>query len=95
LNWIKLLYPPPHFDLQFGLVWMRKIHVVALTIAYYLTHTLALVGLTLIYFLCLIPLKLWFIATDKDPLQRKYDSNLKSYLKISEDLTKMDFKRMY
>jgi hypothetical protein len=95
MSWIKLLYPPPQFDFHWGPWWLRRIHTLALHVAYYLTHTLALVGLALIYFVAVVPMKITAGLKKQDLLEEKFPGNEKSYLKKSEDLSTMDFKRMY
>ena len=95
MNWIKLLYPAPHFEFQWGPWWLRRIHTFALTIAYYITHTVALAGLSFIYFVAVLPMKFMADLKSQDLLEEKFPGNEKSYLKKSEDLSTMDFKRMY
>ncbi len=95
MNWIKLLYPRPQFEMQGWPLWIQQIHGKALAIAYYLAQTVALLGLTIIYLILIVPLKTIAWMRGQDPLSLKIDSNQKSYLQNSESVTKIDFKRMY
>ncbi len=95
MNWIKLLYPRPSFEVTLGPKWMREIHGKALLIAYYLTHTLALVCLCIIYFVVIVPFSLWALIKGDDLLDEKLKPKDKSYFQKSEDLALLDFKRMY
>jgi hypothetical protein len=74
---------------------MRQVHGKALLIAYYLTHTLAIVCLSFIYFVLILPLKIWAVIKRHDLLEEKMDPQGKSYFQKSEDLGLLDFKRMY
>lgn len=78
-----------------GPQWMRKVHGKALLIAYYLTHTLAIVCLGFIYLVLILPLKMWAVIKGQDLLEEKMNPQGKSYFQKSEDLKLLDFKRMY
>lgn len=95
MNWIKLLYPHPHFDMQGWPVWIQKIHGKAMLVAYYIAQTLALLGLGIIYFILIVPLKTVSWLRGQDLLSLKFDSEKSSYLQKSESVQKIDFKRMY
>jgi len=89
MNWIKVLYPRPHIELR-GFPWIiAKVHGKAMLIAYYAAQTLALVGLTLIYFLVILPCKFFILTKSPAPQPQK------SYLLKSDPLASMDFERMY
>lgn len=95
MNWINLLYPRPHFAVTTGPTWLRKTHSLALNLAYYLTHSVALIGLSVIYFALILPLKFYALLRGQDLLEKTLSRNAITYLKKSEDLSSMDFKRMY
>lgn len=88
MNWIKALYPAPQIELRGFPWWIQKIHGKAMLVAYYAAQTLALVGLTVIYFLVILPCK--FFAKNPD-IQKQSES----YLIHTDSLEKMDFERMY
>lgn len=94
MNWIRLLYPRPHFEVTWGPRWMRRIHAVALTLAYYFSHSLALMGLSLIYLLVILPLKIFWMARGRDPLRMRPETRA-SYLEKIPHPTPTDFERMF
>lgn len=93
MNWISLLFPKPHFEVTWGPQWMRRVHGIALTLAYYFSHVLTLLGLTLIYLVVILPLSLFFVR--KDLLKFKWDKHTSSYLETTDLSHQTDFKRMY
>jgi len=95
MNWIEILYPKPSFYISPALGKFRHVHGVALSIAYYLAQTLALIALTVLYFTLILASKLWLVITSQDPLKRKYLAGSQSYLQKSKSVKKINFKRMY
>lgn len=95
MNWFRLLYPHPSFEVPPGPNWLRFLHGKALHLAYYLTHTVALIFLSLIYLIVIIPLKVGAALRGQDLLKEKLDPQAESYFQESESLKNLDFKRMY
>jgi hypothetical protein len=95
MNWIEILYPKPSFYISPVLGKFRHVHKLALSIAYYITQTLALLLLALIYWTLIVGTKIWMTRKSKDPLQRKYAPELKSYFQESKNVKSIKFQRMY
>ncbi|HEX7675450.1 MAG TPA: hypothetical protein VF412_14840 [Bdellovibrio sp.] len=95
MNWIKLLYPHPHFEMQGWPLWIQKIHGKAMIVAYYIAQTLALLGLAIIYLALIVPLKILSSLRGQDLLNLKIETQRQSYLLKSDPIQKIDFKRMY
>lgn len=95
LNWISLLYPRPHFEVSPALGWLRYPHTVALHVAYYLTHTLALMGLIIIYVLVVLPLRVFQLIKSEDPMELKLGTSKESYFVTVRNIEDTDFNKMY
>lgn len=95
MNWIKLLYPKPSFNVSPWLGRFRRIHEGALHIAYYITQTLALIILAIFYFVFICPVKILAVLKREDLLDQKLSLHQESYLKKSETINSTDFKRMF
>lgn len=95
MNWIEILYPKPTFQINPILGKFRKIHQIALTVAYYITQTVALIFLTLIYWTVILLCKLRLVLRCEDPLRLEWTTSSESYWQESESVRSIDFKRMY
>lgn len=95
MNWIKLLFPKPHFSISPLLGRFKHVHNIALHIAYYLSQCLALLGLVIVYVVFIIPNKLIQKIKGENPLEPKFSLQDSSYLKSSESVQSIKFKRMY
>lgn len=95
MNWINLLYPRPSIEVAMGPKWLGMLHQRVKILAYYLTHTLALVCLSFIYFVLILPMKAWAVIKGQDLLEEKIEAQRKSYFRKSEDLANLNFTRMY
>jgi len=95
MNWIRLLYPKPHFDLRGWPRIVQAVHGRGLALAYYVSQTLALLGLAALYLVVLLPLKGAMACRKNDPLGFRLLPDTESYLKKSEPVSEIDFTRMY
>lgn len=94
MNWIELLYPKPRFDLKGWPRPLRIVHGRALGFAYYVSQSLALLGLFLVYVLAILPVRGWLFLRRADPLERSFTDE-PSYLKNAPSVPEIDFTRMY
>lgn len=94
MNWIELLYPKPNFDLSRWPRPIRAIHGRALVFAYFVSQTLALIGLTVLYVAVILPIRGWQAVRGSDPLELKFTQD-PSYLKKAPPVAEIDFTRMY
>lgn len=95
MNWIEVLYPKPSFFISPALGRFRHIHRIALSVAYYLSQTLALAALTVLYFTLILGSKVWLVFKGQDPLKRKFLEGSQSYLQKSKSVKEINFQRMY
>ena len=95
VNWIKLLYPKPKFNVWGLPPWLAAIHTKALLVAYYIAQTLGLFGLAIAYLTVIFPISLFVRLRHKDWLDLKWKTGSPSYLKRSEPVSKIDFSWMY
>lgn len=95
MSWIRLFYPKPQFDLKRWPPWFRPVHQRALALAYYVSQTIALVGLSVVYLLLFVPLALLFAISGRDPLEKRMNGERKSFWKKSEPVSSIDFQRMF
>lgn len=95
MNWIEILYPKPSFYISPALGKFRHVHRVALSIAYYLTQTMALLALMGLYFTLILASNVWLLLTAQDPLKRKFLEGPQTYWQKSKSVKKINFTRMY
>jgi hypothetical protein len=95
MNWIKLLFPTPKFDVAIWPRWLGAIHRRALNITYYSTQAAALMVLTIIYVFFITPLAFILRLKQKALLDLQINPRTASYLKRSAPLSENDFEKMY